>query len=88
MAQEPWCYTPEQIADLTNWQIEHVYLRPAMERNKKMREQMDGQNHFPADTGVQMPTTWPQEDELIRMAAELGISEEQFRKGNRVVPGT
>lgn len=37
LAQEPWCFHPEQIATLTDWQIEHLYARPAIERAKKWK---------------------------------------------------
>lgn len=36
LLQEPWCLTPAQIADLTPWQVEHCYLRPAVERAERM----------------------------------------------------
>lgn len=36
LLSEPWCFTPSQIADLTPWQVEHCYLRPARERAERM----------------------------------------------------
>lgn len=33
MCQEPWCFHPDQIATLTDFQIEWLYLRPAAERS-------------------------------------------------------
>ena len=39
LAQEPWCFHPNQIATLTDWQIEELYARPAIERNKKWDEE-------------------------------------------------
>lgn len=38
LAQEPWCFHPEQIAKLTDWQIAKLYLEPAWERAEKLRE--------------------------------------------------
>lgn len=35
LAQEPWCFTPDQIGKLTDLQIERLYARPAIERSKK-----------------------------------------------------
>ena len=35
LAQEPWCFPPAIIAGLTDFQIEHVYVRPAVERAKR-----------------------------------------------------
>ncbi len=32
LAQEPWCYTPDQIGELTDWQILNLYAKPAAER--------------------------------------------------------
>lgn len=36
LAQEPWCYTPEQIGRLTDLQILKLYVEPAVERSKEM----------------------------------------------------
>lgn len=38
LSQEPWCYTPGQIANLTDWQIEHLYAKPAAERSEELRK--------------------------------------------------
>jgi hypothetical protein len=40
LAQEPWCFTPEQIGKLTDWQIENLYAKPAMKRAEEMRKEM------------------------------------------------
>ena len=40
LAQEPWCYTPEQIGKLTDWQIENLYAKPAAERAEEMQRDM------------------------------------------------
>lgn len=34
LAQEPWGFTPDQIGRLTDWQIEYLYARPAVEASK------------------------------------------------------
>lgn len=36
LCQEPWCFHPDQIARLTDWQIVHLYFEPAIERSKQM----------------------------------------------------
>lgn len=40
LTQEPWCFTVEQIARLTDWQIVELYLKPANERSERMRADM------------------------------------------------
>jgi hypothetical protein len=37
LLHEPWCLTVEQIAGLTAWQVEHLYLRPARERDERTK---------------------------------------------------
>lgn len=32
LVQEPWCFHPAQVAELTDWQIVELYLKPASER--------------------------------------------------------
>lgn len=34
---EPWCFSPDVIARLTDFQIWDVYVRPAVERSKKWK---------------------------------------------------
>lgn len=34
LMQEPWCFHPDQVATLTDDQILHRYLQPAIERSK------------------------------------------------------
>lgn len=42
LTQEPWCFTPEEIARLTDWQIEELYYKPAKARQEQMeKERMD-----------------------------------------------
>ena len=42
LCQEPWCYHPERIGKLTDWQIEHLYALPAAERAEEMRRDSPG----------------------------------------------
>ena len=91
MMSERWGFTPEQVAGLTNWQIEFCYVRPAVEETARLRKQMADEQArggspgtFPSDQPLSAPM-WPPLDELIDMAAKLGMSREQFLAGNRVV---
>lgn len=47
LAQEPWCFHPEQIATLTDWQIEHLYARPAVERANEAKRRAEGRGESP-----------------------------------------
>lgn len=40
--QEPWCFHPSQVADLTDHQIIEHYLKPAAERSRRAREEAEG----------------------------------------------
>ncbi len=42
MAGEPWCFPPETIARMTDYQIDEVYLKPAVERAKAMEAERKG----------------------------------------------
>jgi hypothetical protein len=37
LCQEPWCFSIDQIASMTDWQIVTLYLDPAIERSKKLQ---------------------------------------------------
>lgn len=38
LAQEPWCFDTEQIARLTDYQLVHVYILPAVRRAEEYRK--------------------------------------------------
>lgn len=42
LAQEPWCFPPRELADVTVWQAENVYVRPAVERAEALGRGADG----------------------------------------------
>jgi hypothetical protein len=59
MCQEPWCFTPAQVAELTDWQIEHLYYRPAIERAQKLESDIAKTNPnavTPVGRGDGLPT--------------------------------
>jgi hypothetical protein len=35
LLQEPWFFTVDQVAGLTRWQVERLYLQPARERAER-----------------------------------------------------
>lgn len=43
LAQEPWCFHPEQIASLTDWQIEHLFVQPAVDRFRRLEAGRSGE---------------------------------------------
>lgn len=36
LCQEPWCFTPDQIGRLTDWQIMELYGKPAAKRAERL----------------------------------------------------
>lgn len=87
MAQEPWCFHPEQIATLTDWQVMHLYLKPAMDRAEQMRKDMEkdrqkipgspSQPSQPFSADVPLPTL----EQILDAAERLGIDPEKAREG-------
>lgn len=59
LCQEPWCMTPEQFGKLTDWQIEYLYARPAVERAEEMRRDMPTKPGAPAPAGSPLPPRRP-----------------------------
>ena len=43
LAQEPWCFPPDVLADLTLRQAEELYLKPAVERAERVRAESSGE---------------------------------------------
>ncbi len=83
LAQEPWCYHPDQIARLTDWQIVNVYLKPAASRAAEMRKEMkrneaggspyqsNSLTSFDAE-GISITTDLPSLEQMLDAADALG----------------
>ena len=65
LAQEPWCFHPDQIAAMTDWQIENLHARPAVERAKRFEEERVGQRRTPMDDCPIPPLTLPEMGEVV-----------------------
>lgn len=56
LCQEPWCFTPEEIGKLTDWQIEHLYAKPAARRAEELRKEVpDSPGSRPPKAGAPDP---------------------------------
>ncbi len=67
---EPWGLTPDQIADLTDDQIERCYVRPAVKRAEEMERVRDGK---PSGPVASMDETRPSRATFVAsMVAEFG----------------
>lgn len=38
LCQEPWCFTPDQVSRLTDWQMLELYFLPAVRRAKDLKD--------------------------------------------------
>lgn len=45
LTQEPWCYLPEKIGRLTDWQILELYAKPAAKRAEELKRDMELSQH-------------------------------------------
>jgi hypothetical protein len=92
LAQEPWCFDPETISNLTDWQIVNVYLRPAMKRAEAMRKEMkraeSGQSQgyqsnsitsFDDPAAIEITTNLPTLEQVLDAADALGKNREEAR---------
>ena len=50
LLQEPWGFAPEQIANLTRWQVEELYLNPAIARQAKADQQSNADAEIDDET--------------------------------------
>jgi hypothetical protein len=87
MAQEPWCYHPEQIATLTDWQVMYLYLKPASDRAEEMRKQMEKDRPktpgMPSEPGLPFSADVPMPslEQVLDAAERLGIDLNKAREG-------
>lgn len=77
MGGEPWCFTPEQIAPLTDSQIEDVYLKPALAKQDAMERERKGLPPKPADDDRRPLTEPPPRAAVVGMMRTLGMSVEK-----------
>lgn len=68
VAGEPWCFPPDVIAGMTDWQIEDLYLKPAVERVKRVQGGRDGTPE-PTPEADAMPSR----REFVGMATREGV---------------
>lgn len=81
LLQEPWCMTPGQVAGLTAWQAEHLYVRPALERNRRLAERAEGGGVTapPAGGGWDWAAGPPPKHEFVSgMLGQFGGSSEKW----------
>lgn len=49
---DPWCFTPDQIAKLTRWQVENLYLNPAEKQSQELERSLQGKTKHDDDGDV------------------------------------
>lgn len=60
LAQEPWGMTPSEIDELTDWQIENLYAKPAAERAEEIRKDMPERSSEPSRPGAKSEQPMPE----------------------------
>lgn len=89
MGGEPWCFHPAQIADLTDFQIHHVYVLPAVKRARKESEKMNphaptaiaGTSAKPAHhVGPTVEELGETPDEVVELYVSMGLSRETAKR--------
>lgn len=68
MAGEPFLFTPAEIARLTDWQIDRVYLEPAVRRAEAMERERKG---LPPAGGAQPLAAPPNREVMVRSAMSM-----------------
>lgn len=73
MGGEPWCFAPEQIGKLTDWQIWELYVKPAVRRQRDATRKGRGRKP-PKDRygGV------PSREEFIKGGLHFGLTAEHL----------
>lgn len=86
MGGEPWCFHPHQIADLTDFQIHNVYVKPAVERAKRESAKMQTQPQSPTSSapanhvGPTVAELGATADEVVEFYVGMGLSVETARR--------
>jgi len=77
MGGEPWCFTPAEIAPLTDYQIDEVYLKPAVRRAEAMERERKGLPP-PPTPGEKAPDAPPPRGAVVAFAmSTFGKTREQ-----------
>lgn len=67
---EPWCLPVAVVADLTDWQVENLYLRPAAARAARLR----GEEPEDGEAGEDSPTASPADERAAFVGAGLQMA--------------
>lgn len=73
LTQDPWCFPPHVIADMTLWQAENLYLKPAHERAERLRREAGGKADGPP--GHDWGDLPPREEFVAGMLSAFGGEE-------------
>lgn len=76
MAGEPWCFTPHQIALLTDYQILNLYLLPAAQKAMEAELRAKGMDPDMARAVVTEEPQIPTRDTMVATLMQLGLSAE------------
>lgn len=74
MGGEPWCFAPHQIALLTDYQIIHLYVLPAVQRAREMELRGKGMDPDAAHASVREEAVIPPRETMVAMLTQLGLS--------------
>ncbi len=84
LAQEPWCFHPSQIAELTDWQVMELYIKPAVKRADELKKSMEKNQSsalpFSPPESSSSPGTrrgLPDRERSIEIMVSFGISAEK-----------
>lgn len=91
MGGEPWCFDSFQIAALTDYQIHHVYVLPAIQRTKREQRAMTPTTQTmtqtaadvvltPGHVGPKVEELGQTVDEVTAFYKSMGLSEATARR--------
>lgn len=76
---EPWCYTPSQIAVLTDYQIIHNYILPQANRDEDFERERKGlpRANDGSEVDERGPDWKPNKAFMVNTLMGLGMTKEQ-----------
>lgn len=74
MGGEPWCFTPDQIARLTDYQILHLYILPAVRRSREAELRGKGMDPELAAGVAGSEPSIPPREAMVHALMAMGMS--------------
>lgn len=76
LCNEPWCWTPREVSQLTDYQAWELVIRPAVKKSREMRRERGGRGPQVGHGWEKSPRKLPNREQYVLVGERLGVPRE------------